>query len=72
MIRGRLWRQSQQITELENGGCRLTMRLSVLEEIERWVLSWGTHATVVQPDRLALRVRVFSDRLMERYRGIRE
>jgi hypothetical protein len=40
-LRGRLWHSSQQVTELPGGGSRLRMRLSGLEEVERWVLSWG-------------------------------
>lgn len=30
--------------ELPGGGYHLRLRLSGLEEIERWILSWGTHA----------------------------
>jgi predicted DNA-binding transcriptional regulator YafY len=32
------------------------MHLSGLEEVERWVLSWGTHVTVIHPELLAERV----------------
>jgi len=43
--------------------------LSSLEEVERWVLSMGTHATVIRPD--ALRERLFkaTHALFERYGG---
>jgi predicted DNA-binding transcriptional regulator YafY len=30
----------------------LQLRLNNLAEVERWILSWGTHATVVRPERL--------------------
>ena len=30
----------------------LSMELGSLEEIERWVLSWGEHARVVEPEEL--------------------
>jgi predicted DNA-binding transcriptional regulator YafY len=33
------------------------MRLNSLEEIERWILSWGVHARVVGPAALCDRVR---------------
>jgi predicted DNA-binding transcriptional regulator YafY len=45
------------------------MRLSGLEEIERSVLSWGTHATVVKPKALAERVRRTAEELVKRYQG---
>ncbi len=41
LIRGRCWHSTQIRTDLPSGGARLSMRLSSLEEIERWLLSWG-------------------------------
>jgi proteasome accessory factor B len=49
LVRGRQWHSSQTLTELPEGGARLQMRLNGLEEIERWILSWGTHARVIGP-----------------------
>lgn len=49
LVRGRQWHSSQELTDLPNGGSRLKMRLSSLEEIERWVLGWGSHAKVIGP-----------------------
>ena len=56
LVRGRQWHSSQTFTELPDGRARLTMRLNGLEEIERWILSWGTHARVIGPGALAERV----------------
>jgi predicted DNA-binding transcriptional regulator YafY len=69
MLLGRMWHHSQKITPLPGGGCRLTMRLSALEEVERWVLSWGTHATVLQPVELANRIGNIARQLDKRYPG---
>ena len=66
-LRGRLWHSSQQVTELPGGESRLRMRLSGLEEVERWVLSWGAHATVIQPQLLAERVGSIARALAGRY-----
>jgi len=56
-IRGRRWHPSQEITELPKGWLRLRLRLNNIEEVESWLLSFGTNATVVRPrglrDRLA-------------------
>jgi len=57
LVRGRQWHSSQELTELPEGGSRLRMRLDSLEEIERWILSWGTHARVLAPAALVERVR---------------
>ena len=67
VVRGRQWHSSQQVTDLPDGGSRMTMRLSGLEEVERWVLSWGTHATVIRPRLLADRLRSIAATLAHRY-----
>jgi predicted DNA-binding transcriptional regulator YafY len=42
---------------LADGSLELSMELGSLEEIERWVLSWGEHATVLEPTDLKRRIR---------------
>ena len=68
-IRGRKWHQSQEVTELPKGLLRLRMRLNNLEEVERWLLSFGTHATVVRPRALRERMAVIGREFRERYAG---
>lgn len=67
VLRGRRWHSSQVWTELPGGSSRLSMRLSCLEEIEQWVLSWGTRATVVKPQALAARIARTAGELAARY-----
>src|SRR5262249_51308111 len=67
LVRGRKWHTSQEFAELPGGGSQLRMRLSALEEIERSVLNWGRHATVVRPKALAERVRRTPEELVKRY-----
>ena len=69
ILRGRRWHPSQVWTELPGGGCHLQMRLSCLEEIEQWVLSWGTHATVIRPAELRERLFKTTEELWQRYGG---
>ena len=66
-IRGRRWHASQEVTELPGGGLRLRMRLTSLNEADRWVLSWGAHVTVVEPKVLAMRLRQMALDLARRY-----
>ena len=53
--------------ELPGGGSHLRLRLSGLEEIERWILSWGTHANVLRPAALIARLHQTTDTLAHRY-----
>ena len=66
-LRGRQWHPSQQTTELPGGASRFHLRLSALEEVERQVLSWGTHATVIRPQLLANRLHQTTTTLTARY-----
>jgi len=67
LVRGRQWHQSQEFTELPGGCSRIRMRLNSIEEIERWVLTWGTHATVVRPQSLCKRLANIGRELAARY-----
>jgi proteasome accessory factor B len=63
-IREKKWHQSEQRREMKDGGLELTMKLSSLEEVERWVLSWGGNATVLQPRELVERIRASAQRIL--------
>ena len=52
LVSERQWHASQKIKQLKDGEIELTVTLGGLEEIERWVLSWGDHACVVEPPEL--------------------
>ena len=67
IVRGRRWHPSQEIVELPDGRSQLRLRLSCLEEIEQYVLSWGTHATVAEPAELRTRVLSTARELSQRY-----
>jgi predicted DNA-binding transcriptional regulator YafY len=46
----------------------LTMTLGGLEEIERWILSWGEHATVLEPPAMVRRIKEVAATLGRRYK----
>ena len=64
-IREKRWHPSQELKELKDGAVELHLRLSSLEEIARWVLTWAGNATVVQPRELAGMVRKAAKRLLQ-------
>ena len=67
LVSERQWHSSQKIKQLLGGGIELTMTLGGLEEIERWILSWGEHATVLEPAELRRRIREVGANLTQRY-----
>lgn len=69
LLRERRWHSSQRVIPVPGGGAFMHLRLSGLEEVERWVLAWGNHATVIEPVALVERIGRTARDLMERYRG---
>lgn len=57
LVRERRWHPSQKIKELANGEIELTLKLGSMEEIARWILSWGEHARVLAPEELRQKIR---------------
>lgn len=56
LVGEREWHPSQKIKRLADGEIELSLTLGSLEEVERWVLSWGEHAVVLEPMELKRRV----------------
>ena len=46
------WHASQELTEQRDGGVIAEFDLDNTEEIMRWVLSFGKHAEVLEPEEL--------------------
>jgi predicted DNA-binding transcriptional regulator YafY len=57
LVAERQWHESQRVQEKADGSIILELELGGLEEIERWILSWGKHARVLAPKALATQVR---------------
>ncbi len=69
-IQERQWHPSQKIKQLRDGGIELSLTLGNLEEIERWVLSWGTHAQVLTPPELKERISKTVSALADTYHAV--
>ena len=63
-IREKKWHESQELRDLKDGGLELTLKLSSLAEIERWVLSWGGDARVLKPRELAQSVQAAAQKII--------
>ena len=60
LVSERRWHASQKIKPLGKDGregIEMSLELGGLEEITRWVLSWGGHAKVIAPKELQSRIR---------------
>ena len=57
-MRDRLGHPSQKIKQHADGRIELNLELGSMEEIERWILSWGAHVRVLAPAELKNRILV--------------
>lgn len=48
----KIWHESQKVTRLPDGGLEVAFRAAGLDEIKRWVLSFGPEAQVLAPEKL--------------------
>lgn len=65
-IRERIWHSSQQIAVNESdGSCVLTMTVTGLDTVTRWVLSFGKHAMPLSPKRFVNRIKREVDTLAQ-------
>ncbi len=67
-VREREWHESQELRDLPDGGLEVQLRLGALPEIERWILTWGCDAEVLQPRELRDRLRQAAASLVKLYR----
>ena len=67
-IRERLWHSSQQIEELPSGGLILRLRVGGLGEVKRWVMGYGPHAEVLEPESLRREIKAEVEKMQKIYR----
>ena len=63
----KIWHESQKITKLPDGGLDITFRVAGLDEIKRWVLSFGPEVVVLVPKKLKEMVRKDLSRNLAQY-----
>lgn len=67
LVGERYWHSSQKIRQLAGGKIELRLELGGLEEIERWILSWGLHARVLEPQVLVDRLHAITTEIANGY-----
>lgn len=67
LVGERQWHPTQKTRQLGGGRLVLSMDLGSLEEIERWILSWGIHAKALSPKQLADSICDIAGRVRDQY-----
>jgi len=70
-IRERTWHQSQKIEQQRDGSVVLTLHVADLDEVKRWLIGFGSEATVLVPGSLRDQISAEADRLLKNLRSRR-
>jgi predicted DNA-binding transcriptional regulator YafY len=62
------WHESQKLTPQKDGSVVAEFQLSDTEEIKRWIMSFGQHAVVQEPESLKAEIVVELNSLLAAYR----
>ena len=66
-IRERTWQDGQKIAEKPDGGVVLELNVTGLEAIQRWIMSYGSHARVLGPPQLVDSIRREAEAVVRSY-----
>lgn len=66
-IRERQWHPSQQIQELPSGELILRLKVGGVQEVKRWIMGYGPHAEVLQPESLRSQFRAEAEKMKKIY-----
>jgi proteasome accessory factor B len=64
------WHESQQLARQKDGSVLAEFHLSTTEEIKRWLLSFGRHAEVLEPEGLRAEMAVECAGVVEKYKSL--
>jgi predicted DNA-binding transcriptional regulator YafY len=55
------------LTDRADGSLLMKMTLNNLDEVEKWVLGFGEHATVIEPKELRERIEKTAGKIQQKY-----
>ena len=66
-IKEKIWQESQEIQEQDDGSIIFEVNAEGIQEIKFWVMSWGSHALVLEPEWLREEIRTEIEAMLDRY-----
>ncbi len=63
----KIWHESQKVTKLHDGSLEMSFWVAGLDEIKRWLLSFGPEAAVLEPEKLREMLRKDLSRNLAQY-----
>jgi predicted DNA-binding transcriptional regulator YafY len=66
-VKESVWHPSQEVDDLKDGGCLLTVRISEPREMRPWIRSWGAEVEVLSPPSLRQEIAEEAGRMATTY-----
>jgi predicted DNA-binding transcriptional regulator YafY len=66
-IKEKIWHESQQIEEQDDGSVIFEAEVAGTAEIKFWIMSWGSQALVLEPESLREEIRAETESMLEKY-----
>jgi predicted DNA-binding transcriptional regulator YafY len=63
----KIWHESQKVKRNGDGSLELAFRVAGLDEIKRWILSFGPEAAVLEPEKLREMIRKDLSKTLNEY-----
>ena len=63
----KIWHESQKTKKMPDGSMEMTFQVAGLDEIKRWILSFGPEGQVLEPEKLKEMVRKDLSRNLAQY-----
>ena len=66
-IREKIWHDSQEIYHQDDGSILFEADVAGMDEIKFWIMSWGSHVLVLEPESLRDEIKLEAERVSEKY-----
>jgi len=68
-IQEKIWHETQKITKCKDGSILFRAEVAGTDEIKFWILTWGAHARVLEPETLKNEIRSEAEEMCKLYQG---
>jgi predicted DNA-binding transcriptional regulator YafY len=66
-IKEKIWHESQEIHSQDDGSFIFDAEVAGTDEIKFWVMNWGSHALVLEPESLRNEIRAEAEVMVKKY-----
>ncbi len=69
LVAERQWHKSQKLRKHADGSAELSMQVGLAPDLESWILGWGGHAEVLEPEALRSKIIEAAESMVAGYHG---